>query len=23
MQGIPADQHPINLEEMMTAIRGK
>jgi cobalt/nickel transport system ATP-binding protein len=23
MQGIPADQYPINLEEMMTAIRGK
>jgi cobalt/nickel transport system ATP-binding protein len=23
MQGIPADQHPINLEEMMTVIRGK
>jgi cobalt/nickel transport system ATP-binding protein len=23
MQGIPADQHPINLEEMMTAICGK
>ncbi len=23
MQGIPADQHPINLEEMMAAIRGK
>jgi cobalt/nickel transport system ATP-binding protein len=23
MQGIPADQHPINLEEMITAIRGK
>ncbi len=23
MQGIPADQHPINIEEMMTAIRGK
>ena len=23
MQGIPSDQHPINLEEMMTAIRGK
>jgi cobalt/nickel transport system ATP-binding protein len=23
MQGIPADQHPINLEEMMTASRGK
>jgi cobalt/nickel transport system ATP-binding protein len=23
MQGIPADQHPINIEEMMAAIRGK
>jgi cobalt/nickel transport system ATP-binding protein len=23
MQGIPADQHPINVEEMMAAIRGK
>ena len=23
MKGIPADQHPINLEEMMAAIRGK
>jgi cobalt/nickel transport system ATP-binding protein len=23
MQGIPADQHPINLEEMITAISGK
>jgi cobalt/nickel transport system ATP-binding protein len=23
MQGIPADQHPINLEEMISAIRGK
>jgi cobalt/nickel transport system ATP-binding protein len=23
MQGIPADQHPINIEEMMSAIRGR
>jgi len=23
MQGVPADQHPINIEEMMAAIRGK
>jgi cobalt/nickel transport system ATP-binding protein len=23
MQGIPADQHPINIEEMMASIRGK
>jgi cobalt/nickel transport system ATP-binding protein len=23
MQGIPDDQHPINIEEMMAAIRGK
>ncbi len=23
MQGIPADQHPINIEEMMAAIRGR
>jgi cobalt/nickel transport system ATP-binding protein len=23
MQGIPADQHPINIQEMMAAIRGK
>jgi cobalt/nickel transport system ATP-binding protein len=23
MQGIPADQHPVNIDEMMAAIRGK